>query len=231
MNRIKSYYHRNLPHWHPPGAAIFLTCRLYGSLPEKVIRGLKEKRNLVGREIEKAKGSSQHLARLRLSQHKKLFAKIDAILDKADTGPRWLSEVEIAGMVEDALLRQYAKLYRLWAYVVMANHLHVLLRPSSTNTELESPLVSFVPLSVITKRIKGYTAREGNRMLGRTGQHFWQPESFDHWPRDDAEFFRIISYIEDNPVTAGLVTRPGNWRWSSAAERKRRGWTEIRPLT
>ena len=209
MNRIKSYYHRNLPHWHPPGAAIFLTCRLYGSLPEKVIRGLKEKRNLVGREIEKAKGSSQHLARLRLSQHKKLFAKIDAILDKADTGPRWLSEVEIAGMVEDALLRQYAELYRLWAYVVMANHLHVLLRPSSTNTELESPLVSFVPLSVITKRIKGYTAREGNRMLGRTGQHFWQPESFDHWPRDDAEFFRIVSYIEDNPVRAGTCDTAG----------------------
>jgi len=79
--------------------------------------------------------------------------------------------------------------------------------------------------------LKGYTAREANRILGRTGQHFWQEESFDHWSRDEDEFFRIIAYIENNPVKAGLVTRPEDWQWSSAAERKRRGWTKIQALT
>jgi putative transposase len=86
-------------------------------------------------------------------------------------------------------------------------------------------------LSTITKGLKGYTAREANRILQRTGQPFWQQESFDHWPRNQDEFLRIIAYIENNPVKAGLVGRPEEWSWSSAAERKRRGSTEIAPLT
>ena len=53
--------------------------------------------------------------------------------------------------------------------------------------------------------LKGYTAREANRLLGRTGQPFWQGESYDHWVRDETEFIRIIAYIENNPVKAGLV--------------------------
>jgi putative transposase len=226
-----TYYHRNLPHWQPPGAAIFLTCRLYGSLPENVIEQLKEAQKLVAREIERASGPAEEIAELKLNQHKKLFAKIDAILDKASIGPRWLGETEVAALVEETLLRRYAELYRLWAYVVMVNHLHLLLRPKLMGVPKQSSIDSFVPLSSITKRIKGYTAREANRILQRTGKSFWQQESFDHWPRDEDEFFRIIAYIENNPVKAGLVRRPEEWKWSSAAERKRRGWNEILPLT
>jgi REP-associated tyrosine transposase len=121
--------------------------------------------------------------------------------------------------------------YRLWAYVVMVNHLHFLLEAKPTAAKVAGPDVSLVPLSSITKSIKGYTAREANRRLRRTGEQFWQQESFDHWPRDEKEFFRIIAYIENNPIKAGLVMRPEEWRYSSAAERKRRGWTEILPLT
>jgi REP element-mobilizing transposase RayT len=226
---LKTYYHRNPPHWQPPGAAIFLTCRLYGSLPKSVIEQLKEAQKLGAREIERASGSAEKIAELMLNQHKKLFARLDAILDRADTGPRWLGDSEVAALVEGALLQRYAELYGLWAYVVMVNHL--LLRPKSMGVPRQSSNDSFVPLSSITKRIKGYTAREANRILQRTGKHFWQQESFDHWPRDDDEFFRIIAYIENNPVKAGSVQGPEEWRWSSAAERKRRGWTEIRALT
>ena len=49
------------------------------------------------------------------------------------------------------------------------------------------------------------------------GKHFWQDESFDHWVRTPAEFNRIRSYIEGNPVSAGLASRPEGWPWSSAA--------------
>lgn len=228
---MKTYYHRNLPHWQPSGAAIFLTCRLYGSLPENVIQRFRDAQKLLMREINKASRSEEEIAELKLNQHKKLFANLDAILDKAETGPRWLAETEVAALVEDAILRRYAELYKLWAYVVMVNHLHILLRPKPIILPEESPMDSFVALSSITKSIKGYTAREANRILKRTGKHFWQQESFDHWPRDEDEFFRIIAYIENNPVKAGLVKRPEEWRWSSAAERKRRGWSEIQALT
>jgi len=222
---LKTYYHRNLPHWQPPGAAIFLTCRLYGSLPENVFEQLKEAQKLVAREIEKASGSAEKIAELKLNQHKKLFARLDAVLDKAETGPRWLGQTEVAALVEDAILRRYAELYRLWAYVVMVNHLHLLLRPKPLIPPQEDPMNSFVPLKMITKSIKGYTARDANRILKRTGQHFWQQESFDHWPRDEGEFFRIIAYIENNPVKAGLVRHPEEWKWSSACGAKE-AWLE-----
>jgi putative DNA methylase len=66
------------------------------------------------------------------------------------------------------------------------------------------------------KSLKGFTARQANRMLARTGTPFWQKESYDHWVRDEAEWHRIARYIENNPVKAGLVSTPDAYRWSSA---------------
>ena len=93
--------------------------------------------------------------------------------------------------------------YDLRAWVIMPNHVHVLLEPK-------------VPLSIITRWLKGSTARQANEILGRTGNTFWQNESFDHWVRNDEELNRIVRYIEYNPVTAGLVKTPEDWAWSSA---------------
>jgi hypothetical protein len=76
-----------------------------------------------------------------------------------------------------------------------------------------------IPMARITGGIKGVFAREANAALGRVGEHFWEDESFDHWVRDEAELTRIRSYIERNPVSAGLVVRPEDWPWSSAAKR------------
>jgi REP element-mobilizing transposase RayT len=65
-----------------------------------------------------------------------------------------------------------------------------------------------------------FTARECNKLLKRTGTSFWQEESFDHAVRSEDEFHRIKKYIEMNPVKAGLVKNPSDWRWSSAAKKK-----------
>jgi REP element-mobilizing transposase RayT len=113
----------------------------------------------------------------------------------------------------------------------MVNHVHLLLRAKPIDSPGQGASDPLLPISSITKRIKGYTAREANLILGRTGEPFWQQESFDHWVRDETEFFRIVAYIENNPIKAGLVKRPEEWQWSSAAERKRRGWSEIQSLT
>jgi len=210
----KTLYWRNLPHWHPINQSFFLTWRLAGSLPESVISELQAIRQQLKRK------RSVLIPEVRLVEYKKLFAKVDRILDKAETGPLWLATPEIAAVIQTALLKDYASMFRLWAYVVMANHVHVLLKPRLQFS-----------LALITQRLKGYTALEANRILGRTGETFWQDECFDHWPRDQDEFFRIVDYIENNPVKAGLVDRPEDWIWSSAAERKRRGWTRFRALT
>ncbi|MGE5645668.1 MAG: transposase [Acidobacteriota bacterium] len=93
--------------------------------------------------------------------------------------------------------------YRLHAWVVMANHVHVLLTPRVTASKLH-------------QSVKGFTARQANELLGRTGEQFWQRESYDRWVRNEQEFQRIVGYIERNPVTAGLVARVEDYRWSSA---------------
>ena len=85
----------------------------------------------------------------------------------------------------------------------MPNHVHLLITPR-------------VELAKITRTIKGKSARQANAMLGRTGQPFWQDESFDHWIRHPQQFEKVKSYIERNPVSAGLVRSPEQWPYSSA---------------
>jgi hypothetical protein len=52
--------------------------------------------------------------------------------------------------------------------------------------------------------------------MGHTGKPFWQDETFDHWIRNEREFSRVLHYIENNPVKAGLANGPRDWPWSSA---------------
>jgi hypothetical protein len=62
--------------------------------------------------------------------------------------------------------------------------------------------------------------------LGRRGKPFWQDETFDHWVRNEREYGKIRFYIEYNPVAAGLVKRPEEWRWRAGGSRGV-GWAWI----
>ena len=66
------------------------------------------------------------------------------------------------------------------------------------------------------KSLKGITAKRANSLLGLTGTTFWQEESYDRLIRDRDEFETVRNYIEDNPVRAGIVRQPADFRWSSA---------------
>jgi len=96
--------------------------------------------------------------------------------------------------------------YDLHAFVVMANHVHLLVQPR-------------ISPSRFLQTVKGYTARAANRLLAREGQPFWQAESYDHWVRDERESYRIKAYIENNPVRAGLVVSAEDYPWSSAGRK------------
>ena len=102
------------------------------------------------------------------------------------------------------------RLYDLHAWIIMANHVHILIRPT-------------VPLSKALMNIKSASARAANRALARVGQPFWQSESYDHWVRSDQEFNSIVRYMHNNPVKAGLVNCPEEYRWSSI------GWPRMAP--
>src|SRR5204863_3496785 len=133
------------------------------------------------------------------------FVPIDRLLDNARTGPQYLRLPEVAGMVSEAIAYRdrCMKHYQLHAWVVMPNHVHLLATP-------------LVGVAMVMKSLKRFTAREGNRILSRTGQPFWQEESYDRMVRNDAEFERIVQYIEMNPVSAGLAASAEEFPWSSA---------------
>ena len=75
------------------------------------------------------------------------------------------------------------------------------------------------PREIISHSIQSYTATMCNRHRNVKGS-YWQSETYDHWSRDEEETFRIIEYIEQNPVKAGLVQQPEDWQFSSARLRK-----------
>ena len=80
------------------------------------------------------------------------------------------------------------------------------------NTEASYSLC-YNTLSSIMQSLKGYTAWKANRLLGRSGA-FWHHESYDHAVRNASEWQRIITYVLNNPVKAGLVDEWEKWRWS-----------------
>ena len=85
----------------------------------------------------------------------------------------------------------------------MPNHVHLLITPRTG-------------ASSFLRRLKGFSARQANLILERTGRPFWQDESYDHLVRSGEEYRRISRYIINNPVRAGLVDTVEGFAWSSA---------------
>jgi REP element-mobilizing transposase RayT len=204
-------YERHLPHQVPQGFPLFLTWNLKGALPREALDRLAQKHQEL--EWEPARAGEKAQAR-KLRHGKVLFALEDDYLDRTAQGPRDLANPAAAAVVEDSLLFGVPERYELFAWCVMANHVHVLLKP-------------YWELKKITQGIKGYTAHAINALQQQRGRVFWQDESYDHWARDEDEMLRIIDYIENNPVAAHLCVSPEDWRWSSA--RQRSDWPRGQP--
>ena len=177
---MPTFHSRRLPHYHSIGQPIFLTWRLHGSLP-------------ANRAFPAVTTAGQ------------AFLAMDRLLDTTRTGPLYLLQPEFAKMVVEAIHHEEWDMrhYQLHTYVVMPNHVHLLMTP-------------LVDVSKVTQSLKRFTAREGNRILGLTGQPFWQDESYDRLVRNKAEFQRIADYIEMNPVKCGMVRTAEEFPWSSA---------------
>ena len=176
-------YRRRLPHFQPDDVFVFLTWRLWGSLPRPAQATLRSQYPTPGHA----------------------FIAKDRALERDSAGPLWLKDPRLADLVAQTIQigEDERQFYELRAWTVMPNHVHLLLLPKA-------------PIPVILRWLKGSTARRANQLLGRTGQPFWQDESYDHWVRNRRELDRIVRYIEENPVSAGLVSPGEVWPWSSA---------------
>ena len=200
------HFRGRLPHLKKEGAVYFVTFRLADSLPAHEVARLKHERQLI---LEQARAAKSPLT---WHEEQQLLAwycdKVEALLD-AGHGACWLSKPQVAGLVTDALKFFEAQRYELRAWVIMPNHVHVVVWPMPGHT-----------LSEILHSWKSFTSKQAKKLLRRADGTFWQKESFDHWIRDDAEHARLTAYVQSNPVKAGLCKRPENWKWSSASARR-----------
>ncbi|HHH28767.1 MAG TPA: DUF1156 domain-containing protein, partial [Polyangiaceae bacterium] len=192
-SRPRTTWHRtNLPHFEAGEVAQSITFRLHGSIPRA--------------KIEAWQAELKHLDDT--ARQVELHARIEEALAH-NSEANWLSDSRISKVVEDAFHYFDGTRYRLHAWVVMPNHVHVLVTPLYGNS-----------LSSIVHSWKSYTAKQANDLLGRTGS-FWAKDYFDRMIRDERHFNAVLAYIHNNPVKARLCETPEAWRWSSAWERGR----------
>jgi REP element-mobilizing transposase RayT len=172
-----------LPHYDSAKLTQFITFRLADSLPATFLKSLRYK--LHTKEITE------------IEYHWRVEKTLDL-----GRGPIYLADPKIARIVSDAIVRFDGERLELIAWVVMPNHVHLLLR-----------VIAGFELSIMHS-IKSYTASRANKILKRSGR-FWSPDYFDRFIRDHAHFINAKKYIEENPVKAGLCPSPAEWPWGS----------------
>jgi len=166
---------RRLPHWEMEGGNYFVTFRLAGSIPADVLEQAKAEAD--GKLTPAAR--KQHLRRW-----------LEQYLDQDREA--LLRNPQCAQVVQDCLLFWHTKRYRLIAWCVMPNHVHVVMRVLPTSS-----------LEAITHTWKSFTAHEINTLLGQGGA-VWQREYFDRLLRNEEELAKTVRYVLNNPVKAGL---------------------------
>jgi putative DNA methylase len=171
-----------LPHFDLPGLVQFISYRLHDAMPASL--------------------RHEWAALLEIDDELKRRTKMEAYLDLG-LGNCELRDARAATAVEENWLRFDGNDYRLLAWVVMPNHIHLLVEIWQT------------PQAQLVKDWKGFSARRINRLLARRGK-LWQDDYWDRYIRDEAHYRKVVHYIESNPVKAGLVKSPQQWPFSSA---------------
>jgi putative DNA methylase len=175
-----------LPHWEAGEVAQSITFRLADSLPSALLDRWET-------ELQVSTGDARDQARRQ---------RIERALDSGH-GSGALKRPDVGEIVERTLLHFDGERYRLHAWVVMPNHVHVLTTPLGRS------------LSDIVQNWKSFTSRSINNLLSQRGT-FWAPEYFDRVVRDEVHFTNALGYIAMNPVKAGLCGAAEDWRFSSA---------------
>ena len=173
-----------LPHYESGHVIQMVTFRLADSLPRHAAERLAE-------EIDTVQGNAAYRKR------------IESYLD-AGHGKCLLGDPRAAEIVEDSFRVFDGKRYELHAWVIMPNHIHVLVRMLASHT-----------LGNAVRGWKSFTARKINELLGHEGS-VWQEVYWDRYIRNERHYEQAVAYIHENQTKAGLSTCIKDWRFSSA---------------
>ncbi|MEP6741214.1 MAG: hypothetical protein ABJB61_01855 [bacterium] len=225
----KQFAGRHRPHIHPPGATLFVTYRLAGSIPQSTVREYRAQKEWLNNEVNRAirivkvdQGPELMKWLKRVERFRRIwFVRFEDILHRADCGPMWMKDERVAETIAEGLHLLDHKDYRLDSYSVMSNHVHTIFKPLISEQTMREAreddghlkIISEYPgLSRIMHLLKGRSARKCNLILSRSG-NFWEHESFDHVIRP-GKFERTMRYVLNNPVKAGLVKHWTEWPWN-----------------
>jgi len=183
-----------LPHWEKDNAIYFITFRLADSLPKSVLERIESERQAI---VKTAIGLRRDLS---VDERKRIAHLSTPVIERfldSGAGACDLQNSAIAEKVADALRYFDEKRYRLFAWCVMPNHVHIVARLFPGQT-----------LAIVVHSWKSFSAKHANRILGRHGV-FWQREYYDRLIRSEEEFERAIRYVTENPAKAQLK----DWKW------------------
>ena len=176
------------------GGIYAVTFRLADSVPQSVRQEwLWERKDIV----QTARCVGRKLAGHEREKLRKLHGESVERYLRTGHGSCWMKRNNIAAIVASALIHFDGKRYRLLAWSIMPNHVHVVVQSFDGH-----------PLSSIIHSWKRHSAREANKLLGRGGS-FWQVEYYDHLIRDKDDLLHHIEYTWNNSDVAGLK----NWAW------------------
>jgi len=176
----------NLPHWEQGSVWYFVTFRLADALPKAVVEKLQEERAAWKRAHD-----LENLTREENAEYHRLFSERYEALLNAGSGSCVLRAPAISRIVRGALHYFQGERYELDEYIIMPNHVHVLVKPTSGHRLVD-----------ILHSWKSFTANEINKRLKKSGQ-LWQHESYDHIVRHERAMHAIRRYIRENPKVAG----------------------------
>ena len=193
LSDIEVHYRGRLPHWEKDESCYFVTFRLADSLPSDILESIKfEKRSLLrtADQLNRELSSDEKSRLARLSK-----MRIEECLDSG-AGACHLAKPEVAEIVANALRYFDDQRYRLFAWCVMPNHVHVLFQ-----------LFPYVALASVLHSWKSFTSKKINNALGVHGE-LWEREYYDHLVRNDGDFARVVRSFA--PSWKRMATR---WAW------------------
>ncbi len=185
---------RNLPHIYRDYGLYFLTFRLHDSLPQAIILQLKE-----DYQAELSKLTKPISQEVKSEIKTKIFGKYEDQLDENKYGNCYLKNPRIAKIIYDKILSYNLKLYEIKNFIIMPNHVHLLL---DTTIQIESG-DKILLINKIMQLIKGGSSIKINKALSRSGR-LWAEESFDSLIRSPDHYGNVFYYIKRNAIKAGL---------------------------
>ena len=182
MTTHRGWYTRGyLPHRDEPGLIQAVTFHLADSLPLRLLQQ---------GQTPTESGDARR-------------ARVQGLPDQG-RGGCLLADQRVAEIVEGTLLHYDGARYALLAWVIMPNHVHVVVETFDGT-----------PLARMLQNWQGYSARRVNALLGREAA-LWHREYYDRYIRDARHLENAVLYVHSNPVKAGLVESPAEWRYGSA---------------